>query len=914
MNKQLKKVAPALGIVALGVGAIATASLLDDDFAVVSNYYGIGSTLSFDEDGAVEIRESGDLEGFIDGVLTGSASFTGGSFGIGLGDFDNDGLTDYVVGGYSTESESVFVNFHKKTGPNTFAPATSVGDGYDSDWAADYAVADYDGDGHLDFAVAELAGANVRIYMGNGDGTFSEPDIKPLPFKVVGLDAEDIDNDGDADFVGPKFARSPTGNELWAREIVVFLGNGDGTFVQSTQTLEHWEDDMAAKFRRQVWGISLSDFTSDGIPDMVLSNYWGEDNSQITSRFSLYRGKGDGTFETEEGRTETGDAGVIGSALDDGDFNADGNRDILASNPGRSVTVFFGDGNGNFAQSTLGQNADGTEEVARIQDATMALSTLPFRAAAPNPTCDPAIPCDCDGESDADGDGIPDCEEAKLTLTSGRSHVRFNGARSFALFTGAMELPGGLLAPDFREGTDAASGSVNVDFAGIDGESPYEKNDIPFAVTDTCNSSSSDNREKWVFKGEARERITLRWKNSQKYRSDNEVKDVDGVEVLAMPALTEDGNLGLLVSRFIGKDEMRLRFRWNKKTHLPLTVAIDGTILITIDEDGNVVGDVHSDGDPPVPDTNNNVIPTPEMFEVLKRDGETTRKRVVDIVFPGHLGDGEVVSWHDGLSAESPELHAHDAIDDGKATAVFYNAGGIYRVKVPLTAATATALQAFSAEGREDDRTATLTIQAGGAGTEKAIEGTATFAGYTVDGNHWRLAEVEEDNTPTLLSSTFKGLAHCSTCTKETVATLGQNGMSGFKFKVKRVETITDASFVLRSDVNHTGNLRAYLCQLDLLDMPSIELENVVQSVDLDYRERVRFTFSGNTVLDPLEDYAVVLKNESGETVHILGGDHCHGNQAGFALISPENNWIPADPNDESAAYPAASVRGLRFP
>jgi FG-GAP-like repeat len=113
----------------------------------------------------------------------------------------------------------------------------------------------------------------------------------------------------------------------------VFLGQGDGTFVQSSVNLPGTV-------------LAVGDLNGDGIPDLVVySNNVGA---------TVYAGNGDGTFQSSPFYTA-----ALPPLATDGiaiitDTNADGHPDLvlqstLTSSPANTtLTVFLGDGKGNF--------------------------------------------------------------------------------------------------------------------------------------------------------------------------------------------------------------------------------------------------------------------------------------------------------------------------------------------------------------------------------------------------------------------------------------------------------------------------------------------------------------------------------------------------------------------------------------
>jgi hypothetical protein len=93
---------------------------------------------------------------------------------------------------------------------------------------------------------------------------------------------------------------------------------------------------LVANFGAYVPEWSLGDFNGDGIPDLV-----GNSNSDLL----LQIGVGDGTFLPPV--TALSAAGYLAAI---GDFNGDGHLDVLMNSG--SLTVYLGDGAGNFAAAT----------------------------------------------------------------------------------------------------------------------------------------------------------------------------------------------------------------------------------------------------------------------------------------------------------------------------------------------------------------------------------------------------------------------------------------------------------------------------------------------------------------------------------------------------------------------------------
>jgi len=229
-----------------------------------------------------------------------------GCYGAGIGDFDNDGDMDGLVGDRGNTW------YYEKLGPgNDFAPGVSV-DSTTHSYRMDFAEADYDGDGNLDAVMADY-GYYYTLYMGNGDGTFVTSTIAG-PRYIIGMDAGDFDGDGNMDFAAASW--------LSGGGINIYLGNGDGTFQAPINHAFGYS-----------WGVSAGDFDKDGNDDLIFG---------YPAKF--YPGNGDGTFGTPTS------LGFYPRAMAELDIDADGNLDLLYT---------YGSYRTNYIYSLLG-NGDGT--------------------------------------------------------------------------------------------------------------------------------------------------------------------------------------------------------------------------------------------------------------------------------------------------------------------------------------------------------------------------------------------------------------------------------------------------------------------------------------------------------------------------------------------------------------------------
>ena len=362
--------------------------------------------------------------------------------------------------------------------------------------------------------------------------------------------------------------------------------------------------------------------------------------------------------------------------------------------------------------------------------------------------------CGCGtADEDLDGNGISDCLDNSLTLEAETSHVRWfdtktgkrkiDGVRytwdknkSHAKFNGTMELGGGLLAPDFRDASDNGLASIQVTMGASSPVSVYDSGDLLMDVFDQCSASTSDNREKWKHYDRvenayerypySHERAVLRWRNSMRYRSWQES---------SYPAMSDEDNVGRIHSKFIGVDESRVRVRWNRKSDLPLTVAINGVTLVSIEDNGD-------NGD------NTYTVSSAYDTETVYRGNGTERTRVIDVMYPDNLAEGDELVWYSGTDLTGTELYNQTLEENAASTtntdSVWYNAGGRFNLRVPLgdDIIAGTLTEASTAS----EQVANVTITVGDTTTPgSSVSGSVTYSGYVISDGHWRIAETDED-------------------------------------------------------------------------------------------------------------------------------------------------------------------------
>jgi hypothetical protein len=266
---------------------------------------------------------------------------TGISRGIGIFDFNNDGMLDmYIVRSGESLADLLLVN----NGGWNFSK-TTLADTELSPFAAfrGFGILDYDNDGFADIYVGNDNGGAVPatttnlLLKNNGGAGFS---------KVTGgvettdvnnsrtVAPADYDNDGDLDL----FMLNWAGNGTLANRL--YQNNGDGTFTKVTGLV--FDSDLFAASRTASWG----DIDNDGDLDLYVG-------AQTNVADRLYQNNGDGTFTSLTANTvaETATA-TYGSAF--GDIDNDGDLDLIAVNSAAN-SIFVNSGTGSYTKSIISE-------------------------------------------------------------------------------------------------------------------------------------------------------------------------------------------------------------------------------------------------------------------------------------------------------------------------------------------------------------------------------------------------------------------------------------------------------------------------------------------------------------------------------------------------------------------------------
>ncbi len=215
---------------------------------------------------------------------------------ISIGDFNNDGVLDFVTTSQTTNAAHVYLG----NGDGTFTLKTTL---TFSSFPTTSALGDFNGDGKLDMAIPVISSGTVAIYLGNGDGTFTLKQSPSVGTNPHGAVAADFNRDGLVDL-----AVANNGSA----SVTVLQGAGDGTFTTSATLTVPASPDL----------LSVGDFNGDGIPDIVVGN----------TTTTVLTGIAQGSF------TSASLATAIGQVLT-GDLNGDGLSDIVGLSGSTAVSL-----------------------------------------------------------------------------------------------------------------------------------------------------------------------------------------------------------------------------------------------------------------------------------------------------------------------------------------------------------------------------------------------------------------------------------------------------------------------------------------------------------------------------------------------------------------------------------------------
>jgi uncharacterized repeat protein (TIGR01451 family) len=277
------------------------------------------------------------LDGKADLLTANSGNFPNGSISVLLGNGDGTfrpAVTYSIPNGFGAES-AVVADFNHDgkpdvavstengvfvllgNGDGTFQTAQlAIPPSPDSFYYADLSSADFNGDGIPDLVA--ISSGVIVLFLGNGDGTF-QPPVNLTSASYEALQVTDMNGDGKADLVVYNFSIG---------EVSVFLGNGDGTFASPMNS--------SAIFI-SIAALVVGDYNGDHKPDVAVV---------YSNGVAALLGNGDGTLGLPIQSSLPVQACCFAAA---GDFNGDGKLDLAFDGyVTNSVNLLFGNGDGTF--------------------------------------------------------------------------------------------------------------------------------------------------------------------------------------------------------------------------------------------------------------------------------------------------------------------------------------------------------------------------------------------------------------------------------------------------------------------------------------------------------------------------------------------------------------------------------------
>jgi hypothetical protein len=238
--------------------------------------------------------------GFTDVTQQAGVGHVGYGMGVAVGDYDNDGDLDLYVTHFGPNL------LYRNNGNGTFSDVTQEAGVDDARWSASAAFLDYDRDGDLDLFLTNYVDftlkGNKKCYAPTGEPDYCTPAAyRPIPDRL-------------------------------------FRNEGNGKFSDATQMAGISTADGPGL------GVVCADFNSDGWLDVYVAND-GAANL-------LWINKGNGTFE--ETALMSGAAysldGVAraGMGVAAGDFDNDGDEDLLVTNLAREGSTLYRNQRGSF--------------------------------------------------------------------------------------------------------------------------------------------------------------------------------------------------------------------------------------------------------------------------------------------------------------------------------------------------------------------------------------------------------------------------------------------------------------------------------------------------------------------------------------------------------------------------------------
>ncbi|MGH7775121.1 MAG: FG-GAP-like repeat-containing protein [Candidatus Binatia bacterium] len=303
------------------------------------------------------------LQPGFDQIFTGNVGGGTRAWGVGVADFNGDGIDDIVSGDTSGD-----VHLFTGNGDGTFTDrGVVINQAFHDAYAL--VTGDFNSDGLQDFVLVRTGGSStptyegeLHLYLGNGNGTFRSTGFPQLGIVIgvagtdaITLAAADVDGDGDLDLAAGDIISgtgdtanvvlfrnqlAETGTVNWIQEIIIAAVGG-------TPDPEQPPYFPPSDFLH-AYGLAFGDVDGDGDQDLLLTDK--------AHYLYVYRNDGTGRFAPiRYDRIDTRPFALAqlhsvfneGVPLATGDLNGDGLIDFVSGNHGASdggVDVWLNEG------------------------------------------------------------------------------------------------------------------------------------------------------------------------------------------------------------------------------------------------------------------------------------------------------------------------------------------------------------------------------------------------------------------------------------------------------------------------------------------------------------------------------------------------------------------------------------------
>ncbi len=289
-----------------------------------------------------------------------SSSYVMGAVNTVSADFDGDGDMDIVAVTGNLSPTLAHVIYYTNNGANGTADLSSANFTLSDTLklggflGSSMKVGDFDGDGKPDIALASNFGSTIGLLrnsttnFGAGATSYTFESVKFISLNPNGLNPQslqvaDIDKDGKLDIVVG--SRGTADNQS---KLVILKNNCTlaSSFSTSSFTATYYTSNP--NYSATSTAVTTGDFDNDGDIDVALVDQSGTSTpSTITLFENLYAAVGDINFSMHS--TLTADKGTTDVAA--GDFDNDGNIDIVATNNDNNTIVVY-QNSGAFAIAT----------------------------------------------------------------------------------------------------------------------------------------------------------------------------------------------------------------------------------------------------------------------------------------------------------------------------------------------------------------------------------------------------------------------------------------------------------------------------------------------------------------------------------------------------------------------------------